>query len=64
MAVDAETLQAALIGYRSEQERITKAIADLQAQLKGGRVSASPKRTTSRAFCWLGEAGTGALWRG
>jgi len=35
MAVDAETIQAALIGYKSEQERITKAIADMRAQLKG-----------------------------
>jgi cell division septum initiation protein DivIVA len=41
MAIEAQTLQAALIGYQSEQERITKAIADLQAQLKGGKASAS-----------------------
>ena len=35
MAIDTETLQAALIGYQSEQERIESAIADLQARLKG-----------------------------
>ena len=56
MAIDLETLQAALIGYQSEQERITRAIADLQAKLKGGKASAGhatksekPKRKLSAA---------------
>ena len=41
MAIDLETLRAALTGYQIEQERITKAIAELQARLKGGKTSAS-----------------------
>ena len=57
MAIDKQTLQAALIGYQSEQERITKAITHLQAQLTGGRASATdhavgaakPKRKMSAA---------------
>ena len=46
MAIDLETLQAALIGYQTEQDRITKAIADLQAQLKGGKAPARAGRAT------------------
>jgi hypothetical protein len=41
MAIDVETLQAALIGYQSEQERIERAIADLHAQLKGAKPASS-----------------------
>ena len=41
MAIDLETLHAALIGCESEQERITRAIVDLRAQLKGRNASVS-----------------------
>jgi len=60
MAIDLQTLRAALIGYQSEQERIARAIADLQTQLKGGKppagsrparaaVAKKPKRQMSAA---------------
>jgi len=41
MAIDAEILQAALIGYQSERERITKVIADLRSRLKSGKAPES-----------------------
>jgi hypothetical protein len=41
MAIDLETLHAALIGYESEHERITKVIAELRAQLRGKKASVS-----------------------
>ena len=60
MAINRETLQAALAGYKIEHERITQAMADIRARIKGGKASASsgvghtagttkPKRTISAA---------------
>jgi hypothetical protein len=41
MAIDLETLQAALIGYESERERIANIVAGLRAQLRGEKASVS-----------------------
>jgi hypothetical protein len=41
MAIDLQTLQAALTGYQMEQARITKAIADLQVRIRGGKAPRS-----------------------
>jgi len=56
MAIDAQTLQAALTGYLAEQERINKAIAEIRERLRGGRglakpgpAAEKPKRTISAA---------------
>lgn len=37
MAIDLQTLQAALAGDHIEQERITRAIADLHKRIKGAK---------------------------
>jgi hypothetical protein len=39
MAIDLQTLQAALTGYQSEHARLTRAIAGLRAQIKSGKAS-------------------------
>jgi len=49
MAINLQILQAALIGYQIERDRITRAMAGLEAQLKGGKAPASsgPSRATA-----------------
>ena len=47
MAIDTETPNAALIDYQIEQERIEKAIADLQEQLKGGTLAAGSSNSAA-----------------
>jgi hypothetical protein len=59
MAIDPKTLQAALTGYQTEHDRITRAIADIRARIKGVKApvssgldhaaKAKPKRKISAA---------------
>jgi hypothetical protein len=41
MVIHLQTLQAALTGYQSEHDRITRAIADLRMRIKGGKAPTS-----------------------